>query len=211
MGFGGGRADGNHQDDIEMVPREKLENIGMEYTHLLTSQLESQRIYFEEVLKKAVDKASASSKSAEKAAATAEDALSQLNLLSMEQKKLRDELIPSLERERDRMASKAEKSSELARAMTKSFQEEKQVSKGLMERIEHVNAGMVKISQELGQLKEENADLKEQNRDLSFFISSQEKIKSIEGELGEEIAEGTLSLPEKKEEKRGRKGKGKAK
>ncbi|CRK48745.1 hypothetical protein BN1723_020635, partial [Verticillium longisporum] len=39
--------DGSGQQD-DVVPRAKLDNVGMEYTHLLTSQLESQRVYFEE-------------------------------------------------------------------------------------------------------------------------------------------------------------------
>ncbi|KAI9744773.1 MAG: hypothetical protein M1818_001698 [Claussenomyces sp. TS43310] len=202
-------ADG--EDEVEMVPRVKLENIGMEYTHLLTSQLESQRVYFEEVVKKAVDKASAASQSAEAAAAKAEEAMVALEKLSVEHKHLRNNIVPSLERERDRMTTKAEKTSEVARAMTRSFQEEKQVGKGLMQRIEHVNEAMAKMSRELGKMKEENEDLREQNRDLSFFISSQEKLKELSGPLGEEVTEGTVSLPERKELKGKGKGKGKSK
>jgi len=205
-GFG---EDSNSEGGIDMVPSAKLENIGMEYTHLLTSQLDSQRVYYEDVVKKAADKASTSSRAAEAAAAKAEEVLARLKELSIEDIRLRDEIIPSLERDRDRMASKAEKSSELARAMTKSFQEEKQVGKGLMERIEHLNQGMAKMSKELGALREENADLKEQNRDLSLFISGQEKLKEIEGQLGEDISEGTVSLPERREEKGKGKGRGK--
>lgn len=209
-GFGGPRAD-ERDEHVEMVPREKLDNICMEYTHILTSHLESQRMYFESVVKTAVDKARDSSKLAETATARAEEALSKLQQLTREHARLRDEIIPSLERDRDRVTTKAAKSSEVARSMTKSFQEEKEVGKGLMARITHLNEGMAKMSKELAALKEENADLKEQNRDLSFFISSQEKIKSIEGDLGEEIAEGTISLPERKEEKAKARGKGKGK
>lgn len=209
-GLGGGNREGSPEYDMEMVPREKLENIGMEYTHLLTSQLESQRVYFEEVLAKAVDKASASAKAAESAATTAESALAQLQELSIEHKKMRDEIVPSLERDRDRMANKADRSGELARSMAKAFQEEKQVGKGLMDRIGHLNEALERVRKELKELKAESVDLKEQNRDLSFFISSQDKVKGLEGELGEEVREGTLSLPEPKPEK-GRKGKGKKK
>jgi BRCA1-associated protein len=215
-GLGGGNRDGHGhghghgEDDMEMVPRAKLENIGMEYTHLLTSQLESQRVYFEEVLAKAVDKAAASARAAESSAATAESALAKLKELTIEHRRMRDEIIPGLERDRDRMAAKAEKSGELARSMTRAFQEEKQVGKGLMERIGHLNEALERVRKEVRELKEESAELKEQNRDLSFFISSQDKLKGVEGELGEEIREGTVSLPELKAEK-GKKGKGKKK
>jgi len=46
----------------------KRENLAFEYTQLLTSQLESQRVYFEEVLARAADKAADASKRAEQAA-----------------------------------------------------------------------------------------------------------------------------------------------
>ncbi|KFY19448.1 hypothetical protein V491_04429 [Pseudogymnoascus sp. VKM F-3775] len=130
--------------------------------------------------------------------------------MEREHREMKEEVIPGLQRDRDRMASKAEKAGELARSMTKAFQEEKQVGRGLMDRVGHLNEALERVRRELKEAKDENVDLKEQNRDLSFFISSQEKVKSLEGELGEEVKEGTLSLPEVKAEK-GRKGKGKKK
>jgi BRCA1-associated protein len=207
-GFGGSRED-REGDEVEMVPRVKLENIGMEYTSLLTSQLESQRAYYEDIVKKAVSKASAAAKSAEAAAAKAEEAVSALKQLTIEHSRLRDEVVPNLEKEMERMRIKAEKSGELARAMTKSWQEEKKVGEGLMERIKHVNEGMAGLSQELTKVKAECEDLREQNRDLGFFISGQEKLKEMEGQLGDEVTEGTVSLPERKNKDTKARGKGK--
>lgn len=201
-------------DDMELIPRNKLENMGMEYTHMLTSQLESQRIYFEEQVAKTVDKAARSAKAAEDSAAAAQNAVAQLKEMTLEHRKMRSEIIPALERDRDRMAAKAEKSNELARSMTKAFQEEKQVGKGLMERIKHLDVALERVKKEVVELKEENMDLKEQNRDLSFFISSQDKLKNVDEELAEEIRDGTISVPEAPEPKIGKgkkkKGKGKA-
>ena len=181
---------------------------------MLTSQLESQRIYFEEQVAKTVDKAARSAKAAEEAAEKAQIAWTQLKEMSLEHGKMRNEIIPSLERDRDRMANKAEKSNELARSMTKSFQEEKQVSKGLMDRIKHLEDALERVRKEVVVMKEENIDLKEQNRDLGFFISSQDKLKTVDSELAEEIREGTVSLPEAPGLKTGKskkkKGKGKA-
>ena len=212
----GHRGSGNGRyevpEDMELIPRDKLENMGMEYTHMLTSQLESQRMYFEEQVARTVEKAARSAKAAEDAAATAESSLAQLKEMSIEHRKMRGEIIPGLERDRDRMATKAEKSNELARSMTKAFQEEKQVSKGLMDRIKHFESTLEKVRNEVKELKEENLDLKEQNRDLSFFISSQDKLAKVDGELAEEIREGTVSVPDPPEPKgKGRKKKGKGK
>lgn len=201
-------------EDMELVPRDKLENMGMEYTHMLTSQLESQRDYFEEQVARTVEKAAKSAKAAEDAAAACQSAMTQLQQMTTEHRKMRDEIIPGLERDRDRMGTKAEKSNELARSMTKAFQEEKQVSKGLMERIKHLDIALERVRKEVVELREENTDLKEQNRDLSFFISSQERLNSMEGELAEEIRKGTVSVPDVPEPKssksKKKKGKGKA-
>jgi BRCA1-associated protein len=201
-------ASGNESDDV--VPRAKLENIGMEYTHLLTSQLESQRLYFEEMLSKAVDKAANASAVAEKAMSQALDAQRELREVQVEQQKLRAETIPSLEKDLERERTRATKSTDLARNMSKSLQEEKKVSEGLMKRIEHINKELDNLNKQLEAMKLENADLKDQNHDLTMFISGQEKLKELEaeGKVEEgEIQEGSVSIPE---EKKRRKGKGKA-
>ena len=210
LGGGNRESSGGQQQDLEMVPREKMEKIGIEYGHMLASQLDSQRIYFEEVVAKAVDKAAGSAREAERAARAVEEVRGKLEVMDREHREMREEVIPGLQRDRDRMAAKAEKAGELARSMTKAFQEEKQVGRGLMDRVGHLNEALERVRRELKEAKDENVDLKEQNRDLSFFISSQDKVKSLEGELGEEVKEGTLSLPEPKPEK-GKKGKGKKK
>lgn len=194
----------------DVVPRAKLENIAMEYTHLLTSQLESQRLYFEEMVSKAVDKAAKASTVAERAAVQASDAQRELRDIQAEQQSMRTEVIPSLERDLERERIRATKSTDLARNLGKSLQEEKKVSEGLMKRIEHINKEVDSLNKQLTTLKLENADLKDQNHDLTMFISGQEKLKQMEaeGQLEEgEAQEGSALVPE---DKKRRKGKGKA-
>ncbi|KUJ21776.1 zf-UBP-domain-containing protein [Mollisia scopiformis] len=206
----------------DMVPREKLERIGMEYTHLLTSQLESQRVYFEELVGKAVAKASVASTSAATATQRADEALSKLQTLEIENRKLKEETLISLEKDLEREKRKAEKSSEVARGFGKSLREEKKVSEGLMERIEFVNKSVAGLGEEVSRLKEENAELREENRDLLFSISAEEKIREMDGGGGEEGLErgelegGSLVVPVVEKEKAGggggrKKGKGKGK
>jgi BRCA1-associated protein len=195
----------------DMVPREKLESIGMEYTHLLTSQLESQRVYFEELVGKAVAKASASSTAASQASQRAEEAYTKLTALTLENKQLKEDIIANLEKELAREKKKAERSAEVARGFGKSLMEEKKVSEGLMERVRHLNEGVKKVSEELGIVKEENEELKESNRDLLFSISAEGKLKDMADEGGLEAGElegGTVGVPESASARR-RKGKGK--
>lgn len=190
-------------DDItdDFLPREKLESIGLEYTHLLTSQLESQRLYFEEKVERAADKASQAISSATKASESSSEALIQLGDLKAARESLVKDVVPSLERDRDRALRKAEKFEGMARKLEKEWREEKALGESLMERV-------LFLDTEIGRLKDENSDLKEQNRDLGFFISGGEKLR--EADLGEEVVEGTVSLPET-EKSLGSKKKGRGK
>ena len=184
-------------DGHSPVPRDKLDDIGMEYTHLLTSQLDSQRLYFEEKVAQAADKASEASHTAQAAAASAQQSSDAMAKLERAHASLTQDLVPSLEREKARAERKAEKSAETARKMEREWREEKAMNGSLLERV-------ALLGKELTALKEQNAELQEQNRDLTFFISGQEKL----GALGEEVQEGTVTVgaaPEKKRKGKGRK------
>ncbi|RSL70300.1 hypothetical protein CEP54_001895 [Fusarium duplospermum] len=196
-----------HLEEEDVVPRAKLDSIGLEYTHLITSQLESQRAYYEEMISKAVDKASMASAAAEDAARRATQAMEKLALLDEKYTTLSKETIPELEKELARERNKASKSETLARNFGKAVQEEKRLNEGLMKRIEHLNTDHESTSRQLEELKAENAELKEMNRDLSMFISGQEKLKELEneGKIEEgELEGGSASVPEKKSRRRGK-------
>lgn len=193
--------------DEDVVPRAKLENMGFEYTHLITSQLESQRAYYEEMLGKAASKASRASAAADATARHASDATAQLAALGDELQTLRLQTVPQLERDLARERGKAAKSETLARSFGQSLQEEKRVNEGLLRRIEHLGAEGEETRRQMAAMKEDLAELKEMNRDLSMFISGQEKLKEMEkeGQLEDgEVEGGSASVPEKKSRRRGK-------
>ncbi|KAF2642598.1 RING-10 protein [Massarina eburnea CBS 473.64] len=195
----------------DTVPREKVDNMGMEYTYLLTSQLESQRAYFEEQVERAVDKAA-------KATATADEASRKVASLTSELDWRRVQYsnaltnIETLEKEVSRTALKAQTASDLARKLTKEVKEEKIMNESLMTRISHLVIKSGTAEERAEAAERQMADLEEQNRDLSFFISGQQKLKEMQGnevmglEEGE-VQSGYLEVG-KKEEKGKRKGKG---
>lgn len=187
-------------DWSDAVPREKFENISVEYTHLLTSQLESQRVYFEEQVERAADKASKASASALSAQEAAERLARDMEKLQSQYDCLTRETIPSLERDKARAERRAEKFESMSRTMEKQWREEKTMNASLMERVEFLDAEVTK-------LKAANEDLAEQNRDLTFFISGTERLKN----QGEDVVEGTVSVPDPPTSSSKRKGKRKAK
>ena len=203
---------GGREGSEDVVPREKLDSIGMEYTHLLASQLESQRVYFEEMLSKAADKAAQAAAAADTATARAAEATRELRAAREEREQLARETVPALERDLKRERARATKSTELARGLGRSLQEEKRVSEGLLARVAHVNAELEALRARADALEKENADLRDQNHDLGMFISGQQKLRKLEeeGQVAEgEVQDGSVAVPERKGPRRKGKGKGK--
>lgn len=172
-------------DFADAVPREKLENMSVEYTHLLTSQLESQRAYFEEIVERAVDKAAQASAAAHAASSAAHAATTSLSTLQSRYDTLAGDTLSGLERDKLRAEKRADKFEAMARKLEREWREEKTVNESLMARIGHLTA-------EVEGLRVERADLAEQNRDLSFFISGSERLR----DQSEDVVQGTVSVPE---------------
>jgi BRCA1-associated protein len=189
----------------DMVPREKMETMANEYTYLLTSQLEGQRRYFEEQVERAVDKASAAAAQAESASTHAEKATSALETMQIRYASLESSMA-GLEKSLDKSEQRREKFEKMARELTGKLKEEQTINAGLMERIKAAEAKSEEARKEAEAARAEKAELEEMNRDLTMFISGQEKIKELEAQ-GEEVVDGTLSLPEQ-QQKGGKKGKG---
>ncbi|KAF2460660.1 RING-10 protein [Lineolata rhizophorae] len=205
---------GNHPNTAmtgvppDTVPREKLDNMGMEYAFLLTSQLDSQRAYFEGQVERAVDKASMAASTAEDLSRVASGLAAELTAVNARVDESA-ETIKSLERDLARATARAEKSENLARKLGKDWREEKTVSESLMERISFLDGKVKELGGQVESLQLEKSELEEQNRDLSFFISGSKKLKE-EG-MGEEVVEGKVEVPAPPQEGSGRKKKGKGK
>jgi len=199
----------------DTVPREKLDNMATEYAYLLTSQLESQRAYFEEQVERAADKAAKAASSADEASRTASALSQQFSGLSLKYDEAQS-AIKSLEKDSARHAARATFAQELARKLMKQYQEEKTINESLMTRISFLESKVTEAEMKVKEIEKEKSDLEEQNRDLSFFISGQEKLKEMQenevlGLQEGEVEAGKMELgPNKDEEKKGRrKGKGK--
>lgn len=191
----------------DTVPREKLDNMGMEYAYLLTSQLESQRAYFEEQLERAVDKAAIAASSADEASRAVASLSQKLDKLQLQHSEA-TATIASLEKDSARNAQKAISASELARKLTKQYKEEQTINESLMSRIKHLEKKAEEAAIRVKEIEAQKADLEEQNRDLSFFISGQEKLKEMQGNEVMGLQEGEVEAASVEV---GEKGKGKRK
>ncbi|KAF2479202.1 hypothetical protein BDY17DRAFT_319187 [Neohortaea acidophila] len=188
-------------DDV--VPREKMESMANEYAYLLTSQLEGQRRYFEEQVERAVDKASQATAKADAATVLANSALA-----DMKSSKAERDSFEAVTARLEAALEKAEKSKvkfeKLARDLSAQLREEKTMNEGLMKRITAADEKAAAARTEAEKAREEKRELEEMNHDLTMFISSQEKVKELQAQ-GEEVVDGSVSLPPAK------KGKGRKK
>lgn len=149
---------------------EKLEAIGLEYSYLLTSQLESQRHFYEDKLEQF--QAQLTSLTGELSQLAAKSA--QLDQLSARTSEL-ERTNEALRKEKEKSEKKAEKAVELARVLERDLHSERSISKGLMERLE-------KTKESEAGFKAQVTDLQEQVSDLMFFVQARDKLDQEGGE-----------------------------
>ena len=133
------------------LAQEKVEAIGVEYSHLLTAQLDSQRAYYVSKLATLKDESAA------------------------------------LDRERDRLAKRADKALEMSRKLQRELEAERSVSQGLLANLDRRKAVESAAETEARRLRDELAEAQEQVRDLMFALDAQAKLESL-GAGGGDIA-----------------------
>lgn len=183
--------------DADALAAEKFEAIGIEYSYLLTSQLDAQRIFYEEQQAELEGKLF--------------DLRDQIRTMSeFEQYKLAmarekeeyervkakddDDLAEAAARARLKAEAKAERSADLARRLEKELEEERAVSAGLLEKMAVLKERAEEADIERNGLNDRLKDCEEQLRDVMFFLESREKIEQAGGAAAE-AAGGTVVLP----------------
>jgi BRCA1-associated protein len=154
---------------------EKIEAIGIEYSYLLTSQLDSQREYFEKdrmALKTQLDEIRRELESV---------------------KETNEQHSTRFAKEQAKLEKRAEKTTELARRLEKDLKEERAVSSGLMQNMTALKAKLELCENDKKADLAKIQDLEEQIRDLMFFVEAKDKIAQGGGAF-EEAAGGSLQV-----------------
>ncbi|XP_063241292.1 BRCA1-associated protein [Bacillus rossius redtenbacheri] len=166
---------------------DKLDSVQLEFTYLLTSQLDSQRLYFEEKLARLENESMAEAAElkdkAKKAVQDGESLNDKISALTREKQQT--------ERKMQQMASKL--------AATQSeLHDERQMSRALQQNLATWQTKFTSLEQQFHEFKDakekELLDVKEQLRDVMFFLEAQKQISQSEDR--EEIAEGRIVIGE---------------
>jgi BRCA1-associated protein len=174
------RGEAKHRDvyqEDDAIVKSKVDAIAQEFTHLMRSQLESQRAYFENIVEshhketEAILESTRASWACSKAGAEAADKAAQ--------------------RAESKMRVVQSKNHELASKLEKSLKEQeflRELNETLLanQKAFSVKAKAAEASEK--EMKSEIADLKDQVRDLMMFIEARDAIEKS----GDEAAGGTL-------------------
>lgn len=182
---GRGEGGGGGPSTADALSAEKIEAIGIEYSYLLTSQLDSQRTFYEEQtteLRTQIDQLRAIVGSL-----SAEVDRGRLRAQEEEERSQReaDVRVSELEREKQKAEKRAEKATQLARVLEKDLREERAVGEGLMQNLNKVKERAEKAEQETAALHGQVLDLQDQVRDVMFFLEAKSKIEAGEGVIAE--------------------------
>ncbi|KAL5274448.1 BRAP family protein [Megaselia abdita] len=167
----------------EQDREEKIESMQMEFTYLLTSQLDTQRQYYE-------DRLDESQAELEK--------LRSENVALLEQISKLNESIGHFSKEKCNLEKKVGNNNAKIKELQKQLAEEKQISKAFdFNQTSWRNRyhEMVKNIKDLEESKNaELAEVREQLRDVMFYMEAQRQIS--ESDLKEEMQEGNVIVPE---------------
>ena len=177
----------------DTMAAEKVEAIGIEYSYLLTSQLDSQRAYYEEQTAELRDKLSEAQVELERAAREVERHRAERELSEACIKAETEARAAQIQKERDKAEKRAEKAIEVARKFEKELREEKMVNEGLLKNLAVYRERSKGVEEERKKLTDKMADLEDQLRDVMFFLETKDKIDKGEG-VGAELAGGSLEV-----------------
>lgn len=164
---------------------EKIDSLQLEYTYLLTSQLESQRLFFEEKL-----------------AMVEKDTNEKLSVMehrcraAVSAKQELDDRIEQLEKEKKVLDKKAAQQQTKLTKLTAQLKEENELNKCLSENQklwkDRVGILETKIDNTIEQKELEMKELQEQVRDLMFYLETQKKVAASSDGTRQEIQEGQV-------------------
>jgi len=193
MTMSSGSRDGGGPSAADALSAEKIEAIGIEYSYLLTSQLDSQRTYYEAQTAEMREQVSELKSLVEKLSADVEESRQRSRDEEAHRRKEAEERVAEVDRARAKAERRAEKAWELARSLEKELKEERAVSEGLLKNLAAAKERAEKAEQEKDALKAKVAELDDQLRDVMFFIEARDKIENGDGTAAE-AAGGSLEV-----------------
>ncbi|KAF8817504.1 BRCA1-associated protein [Phlegmacium glaucopus] len=185
------REGGLGPSQADALSAEKIEAIGIEYSYLLTSQLDSQRSFYEEQtteLRSQINELTALVQNFSKEQTRHREEESKRH-------KENEERMSQVLKEKSKVDHRADKVTELAKKLEKELREERAVSEGLMKNLAIMRQRAEFFDKEREDFSSRVRELEDQVRDVMFFLEAKTKIEHGDG-IESEAAGGSISVPE---------------
>ena len=198
----GGRGDGSGPSAADSLSAEKIEAIGIEYSYLLTSQLDSQRTYYEQQTAELLGRMDELRGVVDTLSGEVQRTQAQLAAELAARSDAHDELV----RAREKAEGRAERALALARKMEKEYRDEHALSERLSKNLSAAQERVERVEKEKTEMIKKGKELADQLQDVMFFLEARNKIESGEG-VAAEAAGGSLEVspaPEGSGRKKGR-------
>jgi len=177
----------------DSLTAEKIEAIGIEYSYLLTSQLDSQRLFYEEQTAALQAEAVGLKDVVAQLRQEAESSRTTTAAEETRRRREEEECLSEMLRDKQRIEKKSERFAEVARSLEKELREERAVSSGLLKNLEAAQKRVEEGEAERTALTRRVEELEEQVRDVMFFLEARTKIEEGEGEMAE-VAGGDIAV-----------------
>ncbi|KFH71082.1 hypothetical protein MVEG_03928 [Podila verticillata NRRL 6337] len=166
------------------VGQEKLDAIGLEYTYLLTSQLESQRLYFDAQMAAMTAQLAQVNKEAKEWEKEAM-ALNEKNQALAQMAEQLEKEKPTLLKEKKAAEKRLDKMQEKLAMLERQYEEEKEMNVGL-------RTNQDSFKEKLQAKEAEIEELQEQVRDMMIYLDTQQKVEA--SPLKDELVNGTIGV-----------------
>lgn len=177
----------------DALSAEKIEAIGIEYSYLLTSQLDSQRAYYEDQTAELQCQLAEMNSIIEQQTRAFEREKAALLEQQEEIRQEQEKQLAALNKNKSKVENRAEKMTDLARRLEKELHEERAVSEGLMKNLGKMKEKTETLTEERDNHATKIQDLEDQLRDVMFFLETRNKIENGEG-IESEAAGGSLEI-----------------
>ena len=189
------REGGLGPSQADALSAEKIEAIGIEYSYLLTSQLDSQRSFYEEQTTDMRSQINSLTGLVQNLSNKFEEEQTRHREEGLKTKKEHEEKISQILKEKSKADQKVDKATELARKLEKELREERAVSEGLMKNLTIMKQKAEFFDKEREDFSSRVRELEDQVRDVMFFLEAKTRIEQGDG-IESEAAGGSISLPE---------------
>jgi BRCA1-associated protein len=177
----------------DALSAEKIEAIGIEYSYLLTSQLDSQRVYYEGQTSEMKEQLAELNGLVGRLTLDFEEERKRAKEAEAQRREETAETISRAVKDKLKAEQRAEKAIELARRLEKELKEEKAVSEGLMKNLVAMKERVESFDKEKEAYAAKVRELEDQVRDVMFFLEAKTKIENGEG-VEAEAAGGSLEI-----------------